>query len=210
MKIQKQKKVVSATYLAVIFVLSFFMTVLAVACIAKDFTVFANYKVYLPLTVMVFCILATLYFYISKLDDDTQECMSTLKKCLICYSTIFISVLVSCILYSYFTPGAIVTSSVTMMVTVLINRKLGIFSTFVTIGVMLAIVMSSTYVLDIENYNIDMIGGLLISLIMCLFMTFLVGKEYSRLRLTWGTILIALATTPLAGVYSILGHGLSF
>ena len=209
MKILKQKKSITVAYLAVIFVLSFFMTVFAVACIAKDITVFANYKVYLPLTIMVFCILATLYFYIDKLDDDTQECMSTLKKCLICYSTIFISVLVSCILYSYFTPGAIVTSSVTMMVTVLINRKLGIFSTFVTIGVMLAIVMSSTYVLDIENYNIDMIGGLLISLIMCLFMTFLVGKEYSRLRLTWGTILIALATTPLAGLYSILGHGLS-
>lgn len=209
MKIQKQKKSITVAYLAVIFVLSFFMTVFAVACIAKDTTVFANYKVYLPLTIMVFCILATLYFYIEKLDEDTQEYMSTLKKCLICYSTIFISVLVSCILYSYFTPGAIVTSSVTMMVTVLINRKLGIFSTFVTIGVMLAIVMSSTYVLDIENYNIDMIGGLLISLIMCLFMTFLVGKEYSRLRLTWGTILIALATTPLAGLYSILGHGLS-
>ncbi|MDE5755939.1 MAG: HDIG domain-containing protein, partial [Clostridia bacterium] len=212
MKIQKQNKnLITAAYLSAIFLLSFIMTVLSVASIAKDFLVFTNYQVYLPLTVMVFCIMSTLYFYIDKLDVDTLECISKLKKCLICYSTIFISVLVSCILYSYFTPGAIVTSSVTMMVTVLINRKLGIFSTFVSIGVMLAIVMSSTYVLDIENYNIDMIGGLLISLIMCLFMTFLVGKEYSRLRLTWGTILIALATTPLSGLYSLLGqHGVSF
>lgn len=70
MKIQKQKKSITVAYLAVIFVLSFFMTVFAVACIAKDITVFANYKVYLPLTIMVFCILATLYFYIDKLDDD--------------------------------------------------------------------------------------------------------------------------------------------
>ena len=210
MNTQKQSRWYTVAYLAIIYVVSFFMTVLSVACIAKDFTVFSNYKVYMPLSIMVFCILSTLYFYIDKLDDDTVECISKLKKCLICYSTIFISVIVSCILYSYFTPGAIVTSFVTMMVTVLINRKLGIFSTFVSIGVMLAIVMTSTYVLDIESYNIDMIGGLLISLIMCLFMTFLVGKEYSRLRLTWGTILIALATTPLAGLYSILGHGISF
>ena len=144
MKTQKQNKWITVAYLAVIFVVSFFMTVLAVACIAKDFKVFSNYKVYIPLSIMVFCILSTLYFYIDKLDDDTLECISKLKKCLICYSTIFISVLVSCVLYSYFTPGAIVTSSVTMMVTVLINRKLGIFSTFVSIGVMLAIVMTST------------------------------------------------------------------
>ena len=212
MKIQKQNRnLITVAYLSAIFILSFFMTVFSVACIAKDFTVFANYSVYLPLSVIVFCIMSTLYFYIVKLDEDnTLECISTIKKCLICYSTIFLSVLISCILYSYFTPGAIVTSFVTMMVTVLINRKLGIFSTFVTIGVMLAIVMSSTYVLDIENYNLDMIGGLLISLIMCLFMTFLVGKEYSRLRLTWGTILIAIATTPLSGLYALLGHGISF
>ena len=210
MKIQKQNIWNTMAYLGCIFLVSFFMTVLSVACIAKDMTVFANYQVYIPLSIMVFCILATLYFYIDKLDDDTQEVKKKKKKCLICYSTIFIAVLLSCILYSYFTPGAIVISSVTMMVTVLINRKLGIFSTFVTIGVMLAIVMPSTYVLDIENYNIDMIGGLLISLIMSLFMTFLVGREYSRLRLTWGTIIIGIATTPLAGLYSILCHEISF
>ena len=209
MKTRKQKRLISAAYLAVVFVLSFVMTVLAVACIAKDFTIFANYNVYLPLTVIVFCIMATLYFYIDKLDEDTQERISTLKKCLICYSIIFLSVMVSCILCSYVTPGAIVTSAVTMMVAVLTNRKLGIYSTFVAIGVMLAIVRSSTHALDVEDYSIDVLGGLLISLIMSLFLTFLVGKEYSRLRLTWGTILIAIATSPLAGLYSILGHGFS-
>lgn len=197
-------------YLAVIFVMSFIMTLLSVACIAKDYTLFANYKVYVPLTIMVFCILATLYFYIDKLDDDTEEVISKLKKCLICYSMIFIAVLLSCILYSYFTPGAVVISSVAMMVTVLINRRLGIFSAFVSIGVMLAIVTTSTYVLDAENYNIDIVGGLLISLVMSLFMTLLVGSEYSRLRLTWGAILISVVTTPLAGLFAVLGHGVSF
>ena len=209
MKTRKQKRLITAAYLGVVFVLSFVMTVIAVACIAKDFTLFANYNVYLPLTVIVFCIMATLYFYIDKLDEQSQERISTLKKCLICYSVIFLSVVVSCVLYSYVTPGAVVTSVVTMMVAVLINRKLGIFSSFVTIGVMLAIVRSSTHALDVEDYSIDILGGLLVSLIMSLFLTFLIGKEYSRLRLTWGTILIAIATSPIAGLYSILGHGFS-
>lgn len=209
MKTRTKKRLISVAYLSVIFVLSFIMTVISVACIAKDFTLFANYNVYLPLTIIVFCIMVTLYYYIIKLDEKTQERISTLKKCLICYSTIFLSVVVSCILYSYVTPGAIVISTVTMMVAVLTNRKLGIFSTFVTIGVMLAIVRSSTHVLNVEDNSIDALGGVLISLIMSLFMTFLVGNEYSRLRLTWGTILIAIATTPIAGLYSILGHGFS-
>lgn len=209
MKTRKQKNLITVAYLAVIFALSFFMTVIAVACIAKDITLFANYRVYLPLTVLVFCIMATLYFYIDKLDGDTLECISKLKKCLICYSIIFMSVIVSCVLCSFVTPGAIVTSTVAMMVAVLINRKLGIFSTFVSIGVMLAIVKSSTLMLDVEDYSTEVIGGLLISLIMSLFVTFFVGGEYSRLRLTWGTILIAIATAPIAGVYSIFGHGFS-
>ena len=71
MKTQKQNKWITVAYLAVIFVVSFFMTVLAVACIAKDFKVFSNYKAYIPLSIMVFCILSTLYFYINKLDEDT-------------------------------------------------------------------------------------------------------------------------------------------
>ena len=42
MKTQKQNKWITVAYLAVIFVVSFFMTVLAVACIAKDFKVFSK------------------------------------------------------------------------------------------------------------------------------------------------------------------------
>ncbi len=200
---------ITTAYLAVIFVMTFLMTVFSVACIAKDFSVFSYYKVYLPLTLMVFGIMTTLYFYIVKFDKNSNEHISVLKRCLICYSMVFIAVVVSCVLYSYFSSNAIVISSVTMMVTVLINKKMGIFSSFVTMGVLLAIVMTSTYVLDIERYNLDMVGGLLISVIMSMFMVFLVGGEYSRLRLTWGTILIGLATTPLSGLYAIFSHGLS-
>lgn len=199
----------SVAYLAVIFVVSFLMTVFSVACLAKDYLIFSYYDVYLPMTVVVFCIMATLYLYIIQFDKQSIEYISVLKRCLICYSMIFIAVLVSAILYSFFTPHSIVISSVTMMVTMLINKKLGIFSTFVTTGVMLAIFVTCSYVLDVEHFNLDIIGGLLNSMIMSLLMVFLVDREYTRLKLTWGTILLGLATTPLAGLYSIFGHGVS-
>lgn len=133
---------ITTAYLAVIFVMTFLMTVFSVACIAKDFSVFSYYKVYLPLTLMVFGIMTTLYFYIVKFDKNSNEHISVLKRCLICYSMVFIAVVVSCVLYSYFSSNAIVISSVTMMVTVLINKKMGIFSSFVTMGVLLAIVIA--------------------------------------------------------------------
>ncbi|MDE6757808.1 MAG: HDIG domain-containing protein [Clostridia bacterium] len=196
-------------YLSVIFVVSFLMTAFSVACLAKDYFIFSYYEIYLPLTIMVFCILATLYYYIVKFDKQAEEYVSVMKRCLICYSMIFIAVIVSAVLYSFFTPHSIVISSVTMMVTMLLNKKLGIYSTFVTMGVMLAIFVTCSYVLDIESFNLDIIGGLLNSMIMSMCMVFLVGREYTRLKLTWGTILLGLVTTPLAGLYSIFGHGVS-
>ena len=45
MKIQKQNIWNTMAYLGCIFLVSFFMTILSVACIAKDMTVFANYQV---------------------------------------------------------------------------------------------------------------------------------------------------------------------
>lgn len=196
-------------YLSVILVLSFLMTTFSVACIAKDYYIFSYYELYLPLTVIVFCILTTLYYYILKFDKHPEESVPLLKKCLICYSIIFIAIIVSAVLYSYFSPSALVISSVTMMVTMLLGKKLGVYSTFVTIGLTLAIFVTCSYVLDIEHFNLDIIGGMLNAMIMCMCIIFFVGREYTRLRLTWGTLLLGLATTPIAGLYSIFAHGVS-
>ena len=209
MKTSAKKIWRDVAYLSVILVVSFLMTAFSVACLVKDYFIFSYYEIYLPLTLLVFCILATLYYYIVKFNRQAEEYVSVMKKCLICYSMIFIAVILSAVLYSFFTPHAIVMSSVTMMVTMLLNKKLGIYSTFVTMGVMLAIFATCSYVLDIEHFNLDIIGGLITSMIMSMCIVFLVGREYSRLKLTWGTILLGLITSPLAGLYSIFGHGLS-
>lgn len=209
MKTSAKKRWIDVAYLSVIFVVSFLMTVFSVACIAKDYFIFSYYEIYLPLTVIVFCILATLYYYIKKFDKQTEEPVSILKKSLITFSSLFIAVLVSAVLYSFFSPNSIVIASVTMMVTMLLGKKLGIYSTFVTMGVMLAIFVTCSYVLDIEHFNLDIIGGVLNSMIMSMCIIFFVGREYTRLRLTWGTILLGLITTPLAGLYSVFGHGVS-
>ncbi|MDE6189868.1 MAG: HDIG domain-containing protein [Clostridia bacterium] len=209
MKTSAQQKWKNLAYVAAILVVSFLMTVFSVACLAKDYYIFSYYELYLPMTVMVFIILITLYYYILKMDNESDEYISVLKRCLICYSTIFIAVIISAVLYSYFTPHSVIISSVTMMVTMLLNKKLGVFCTFVSMGVMMAIFVTSSYVLDIDNFNLDIIGCLLTSMIMSLCMVFLLGREYSRLRLTWGTILLGIITTPLSAVYSIFGHGVS-
>lgn len=202
MKIDKKQVLTTAGRLAGIFVLTFFMMVFSVACIAKDFSIFSFYKVYLPLTVIVYLLMVTLYIYIVRFDKHAEEYISVGKRCLICYSIIFIAVVVSSVLYSFFTPYAIVMSSVTMMVTVLSNKKLGIVTTFIAMGTMMAVFMSSTYVLQPEEFSTAIVGSLIVSMITSMFMNILVGREYSRLRLTWGTILLGLAMTPLAGLYN--------
>lgn len=207
MKTDKHQILVTVGRLAAIFVLTFFMMLVSVACIAKDFAMFSFYKVYLPLTVIVYLLMVTLYTYIVKYDKHTEEYISVGKRCLICYSIIFISVVVSSVLYSFFTPYAIVMSSVTMMVTVLSNKKLGIVTTFITMGTMMAVFMTSTYVLQPDEFSTAIVGSLIISMITSMFMNILVGREYSRLRLTWGTILLGLAMTPLAGLYNFFGEG---
>ncbi|MDE5549236.1 MAG: hypothetical protein K2J13_03185, partial [Clostridia bacterium] len=108
MKISAKQIWRDVAYLSVILVVSFLMTTFSVASLAKDYYIFSYYEIYLPLTVIVFCILTTLYYYILKFDKHPEESVSLLKKCLICYSIIFIAIIVSAVLYSYFSPNAIV------------------------------------------------------------------------------------------------------
>ena len=99
MKIDKKQVLTTAGRLAGIFVLTFFMMVFSVACIAKDFSIFSFYKVYLPLTVIVYLLMVTLYIYIVRFDKHAEEYISVGKRCLICSSIIFIAIVVSSVSY---------------------------------------------------------------------------------------------------------------
>lgn len=206
MKITKKQVLKTIGVMSAILLLTLTMLILSVACIAQDFAMFSYYNIFLPLLPIAFLFMVTLYIYIVRYDTHTEEYIPVYKRCLICYSMVFIAVVVSAVLYSFFTPYAVVMVAVTLMITVLANRKLGIFTTVVAMGIILSTFMSATYVLHPEEFDTDIIGGVIISIITAIFMNTIVGREYSRLRLTWGTILLGLFMTPFAGIFAYLGN----
>ncbi len=203
---QKQKEIwIVVAYIAVYIVLALFTAAIGTAILLKDITAMAKASIVLPVAVGIFvCYFATMIYarYILNKDKDI-EC-SVLKGNLIILPTLFLNILASCTVFTFGLPGSMPIAFSSLIITMMLRQRLGLMCTFTT-------TVGSLLLCAMVNGGVDLgtIIALLSSALTGIFMIFLIRRRYTRLRLTWGTILIAVAMIPFTFLLGLV-QGLSF
>ncbi len=180
-------------YLSSLFAVALLTSIFGVMMLQKSFKAILLYKLTLPTAVGIFICFLTMFLYIKYIlnKDKDIEC-SLLKGTVIAFSTMVITILSSTGLYALGIDYAMTIAYSALMITLMLCQRLGIMSSITSAAavIMLDIIASPTY-------SVHNILGIAIALLTGIFMIFLIRRGYNRFKLTWGTILVAVAVAPL-------------
>lgn len=195
--------------IGVLLILSALTCILGSMLSLRSWRAILHYSVLLPMTLGVFLGYAALYWYIVGMRDKYRPQIGcSVSKCtLIVFLTITLSVLCGCAVAGYYTPYAMPVALCALMLTVMFKERLGLIATAVNGFTMLLILGASLQGAEGIAPDMHYLIGTIANLLTAVFMIFLIGKRYSRVKLTWGTILLAAAMAPVAGIMAVIDYG---
>lgn len=212
MTVERRNRLIkTAGYLTIALIFSVITTIIGVAILAKSFSVLKEIKIYGPLIVGVWTAYSAMYLYIRYIvtRDKDIEC-SIIKGMLICFITISITVWMSCAMLIKLSAFSIPIVFVSLIVSVLLRQRLGYMATVIT-AVTVAILSVVTFNNNITQINFsDYTLALALSMLMGIFMIYLIRKGYSRFRLTLGAILTSLAFVPIIFIITMVNAEWTF
>lgn len=161
-----------------------------VALISCESLAFFNNSIWqlLALSLLVFVLLIGMYGYIFY---QTADKIKTVKTLLITMSIIFTTVILSVISMQYVSAFAVPLSLCTVLVGVLVSRTLGFCTGAITAMIILSTVSTISYI-EMGTVAYDSVTGVVLALIYAYFVMFLIKKNYTRLKLVWGALIIAI------------------
>lgn len=200
----KKSALIEVIYILILVLIALVITLLGMFFSTKSITkVFNNYELVLVVFFFIFAFLLLMYVYQIKIIKKKVDCTDATEFS-ITFTIIPIVVLISCLLYSYYSPYAIPISAISLLLAIMLRQRIGIMGGIISFMMILMLGPITHYYLTPETMNIDSFG-ILVSLSATIIMPLLVHKGFSRLKLTWGAILVSLVFIPLGCLISFLG-----
>lgn len=205
-KEEHTKSVIINNVLAVLF--AFITTLVGIICIANPADSQIYYKLFLPISIAVLLCYYVIYFYVNYIlsKDIVLEC-SVLKGSIITFITVLATVIIICVSLRFFSGITIPIAFVSLIVTIMLKQRLGIMSTIMTCFISMIICAPTLIYTDKVDTLIPFIVGLMLSTVVGICMIYLIRSGYSRFKLSWGAIIIAILMAPVSFAVSIVFDG---
>ncbi|MEG1536043.1 MAG: HDIG domain-containing protein [Clostridia bacterium] len=202
----ENKKIIStsngklALYIVALLILSAVTAICGAMLLENSWKAITNVWKIIPLSIGAFLGYVIVFIYMHYiLRKDKIQC-GLLKGFLIIFSVMFVAILLSVTIYSYYSPYAMPIALVGLMVALLLRQRLGFMSLFVT-----SLICALMFAVDGARANSFI--GIFITTITGIFMIFLIRQGYTRFRLTIGTMLIALAMIVPSVLFAFVEEG---
>lgn len=203
---KKQKQEIASVLLTML-VLAVVAAVIAVAgtmLALGTVNIAANVGKLAATAVGVFVLFAVLYVYLRYIVNSGEVDTLPFRKLLwIVYFTVIAGVLLSCLAVGFLNSFAMPIACVALTVGILIKIRTGLMSTIIAAFVALTIVCSAYFATEGATIMPEMIFGCIAAAVSGFAMIFLIRRRYSRFKLTWGAVIVALVMAPFSAVLTL-------
>ena len=155
--------------------------------------------------VALFVIYVVFYIYIRYIVGSGEiDSLPFPKLLAIVYFTVSAGVLLSCLSTGFLNSFAMPIACVALTIGILIKIRIGLMSTIITALGSLTVICSAIYASGGEAVLPEVIFGCLSSTVSGFAMIFLIRRRYSRFKLTWGALIVALIMAPFSALLSLI------
>lgn len=155
------------------------------------------------LSLLIFAVLMIFYYYIFYQVSDIYD---KKKNILLTMSIISITLIATIGVMRYIDPLAAPLAMSAVMVAILVSNRVGFMANAFTAIITLIIYLYFGFIAD-GVVALSALLGVVISLLQSYCMMFLIKRNYTRFKLTWGALIIGIIFTPIAMVLSLLSYG---
>lgn len=203
---EKQRKILQFTAIMATLLLVSILTV-ALSMIATLKTI--NILDYLDTCIAISLVLVTLYvlFYVYltySTNSRISEKLTMNKLMTICYATMSIGIVLACVAGSFISWFAMPITFVSLTIAILVRIRVGLMSTLITGMAILVIVPATLLTQGVASVDMQTVFGVFVGMLSGFAMVFLIRKKYSRFKLTWGALLVAVAMMPFSLIISFI------
>lgn len=206
---EKNKIRFDIAYLAVLLVVAAGVGVLGLMLLRMDWRVLTDIRSVIGGIVGLYVLFVLQYLYLRKelaYSFDRLQ-VSRLRGCLLTYLVVSGVILAGCLVYGIFDAYAMPIAASALLLTILLRERIGFVGTVVTALSVLVLILAEHAVYPDTVTIMHSVLGVIFGFISGIFMLFLIWKNYSRLRVTWGTILLSMAMTPIAWIFAWMEYG---
>ena len=197
MSISKKEFGINVLYFASLLVLAVAISLFGAAIVGKDITAIIQLGYYsIIIIALVFVALVIIHVYSVWIIKPSYKRYSRIREFLIVNSVIFLVTILSCFVYSYFSPFAIPIAAASLIVAMLLSQRLGVVVGAFTSSIVGSIALTTDAVL-FGGVTMMSVNGVFIGLSSAVLATFLMHKGFTRLKVTIGVLALGLALAPL-------------
>ena len=197
MSINKKEFGINCLYFAGLIVLGTLMSLLGIGIIARDIMAIVQLGYYSIIVIaLVIIALIVVHVYSVWIIKPTYKKYSKLREFLIVNSVIFLVTILSCFIYSFFSPFAIPVAAASLIVAMLLSQRLGVVVGAFTSSIVGSIALITDAII-LNNVTMMSVNAIFIGLVSSVSATFLMHRGFTRLKVTIGVILIGLVLAPL-------------
>lgn len=205
--LKEKKKAIwqTVSVLLVLFALAAVTVCVGMFMTLKTVAIWDYYATAIALVISVFLLFAIFYVYLRYSSNSRAlESMSFKKLLTVCYTSIAVGILISCATGSYLSWFAMPVACVSLIVGILIRVRVGLMSTMITGMAVLVISPACAVAAGLDFPVMESVFGVFVGMLSGFVMVFLIRKRYSRFKLTWGALLVALAMMPFSALITVL------
>lgn len=156
-------------------------------------------------SVGVFVLFAVLYVYLRYIVNSGEVDSLPFNKLLsIVYFTVAAGIILSCLAAGFLNSFAMPLACVALTVGILIKIRTGLMSTIIAAFASLMIVCAANNAAEGVTILPEMIFGCIAAAVSGFAMIFLIRRRYSRFKLTWGAVIVALIMSPFSALLSLI------
>ena len=148
---------------------------------------------------------AVLYVYLRYIVNSGEVDSLPFQKLLsIVYFTVAAGIILSCLAAGFLNSFAMPLACVALTVGILIKIRTGLMSTIIAAFASLMIVCAANNAAEGVTILPEMIFGCIAAAVSGFAMIFLIRRRYSRFKLTWGAVIVALIMSPFSALLSLI------
>lgn len=150
---------------------------------------------------IVFMLLIFLYIYQMYIIKGSRRICSKLVEYLIVNSIVVLGIVVSELLFVFYSPYAMAIAYVSLFISIILHQRLGLMAAVISFMMLIIVCPVSYSITGAMPINVGDYFGLIVSMLVAIVMVFLVHNGYTRLKLTWGAITLSLISVPIAYIF---------
>lgn len=199
--VKKKAFIRNMVFSGILLLLSVALTAIIACVFTSDISLFKSNLLELGIfSLLVFAVLEIFFLYIFYQVGDIYK---KWKNVVLVVAIIFVTLIVSIGCMRYIDPFVAPIAMSAVLVAMLVSNRVGFMANAFTTILTMATYVFLEYIVS-GRFAVVAMLGLLISLIQSYCMMFLIKRNYTRMKLTWGALIVGVVSAPVAMLVSVI------